>query len=114
MATNLPTSHAKQAANFLKKVQAGPHGRICFVIDATESRGPTWDHAAQLQAEMFAESARLGGLEMQVVCFRGFDKVEASNWTIDARELQHWMGRIRCESGHTKYARAPARGRPEE
>src|SRR5215831_19251099 len=57
--------------------------------------------------------ARLGGLEMQVICFRDFDKVEASNWTGDARELQTWMGRIRCQTGHTKYVRAFARVRQE-
>jgi hypothetical protein len=30
------------------------------------SREHTWDAAAQLQAEMFSEAAKLGGLEMQV------------------------------------------------
>jgi hypothetical protein len=93
--------------------QRAVRGRIAFVIDATASREPTWDTAAQLQAEMFAEAAKLGGLEMQVVYFRGTNEVGASNWTSDARELQHFMGRIRCDGGFTKYARAFARVREE-
>ena len=112
MTTNLPASHAKQVAAFLEKVRT-VRGRIAFVIDATMSREPTWDTAAQLQAEMFAEAAKLGGLEMQVVYFRGADEVGASNWTSDARELQHFMGRVRCDGGFTKYARAFARVREE-
>src|SRR5262249_16179634 len=112
MATNLPASHTKQVADFLKKAQAA-RGRIAFVIDATMSREQTWDAAAQLQAEMFGEAAKLAALEMQITYFRGLDEVRSSNWTSDARELQHWMGRIRCESGHTKYARAFAHVRKE-
>jgi len=112
MPSNLPASHAKQVEAFLEKART-PRGRIAFVIDATGSREPTWDNATQLQAEMFAESAKLGGLEMQVICFRGLNRVEASNWTGDARELQAWMGRIRCEPGYTKYARALAHVRQE-
>jgi hypothetical protein len=112
MTTNLPASHAKQIADFLQK-QRTVRGRIAFVIDATMSREPTWDAAAQLQGEMFGEAAKLGGLEMQVVYFRGADEVGASNWTSDARELQIFMGRIRCDGGYTKYARAFARVREE-
>jgi hypothetical protein len=112
MTNNLPASHSKRVTEFLQKVNTA-RGRIAFVIDATGSREHAWDSAAQLQGEMFSEAAKLGGLEMQVICFRDVDKVEASNWTNDARELQHWMRRIRCESGYTKYARALARVRQE-
>jgi hypothetical protein len=112
MTTNLPASHAKQVAAFLEKVRT-VRGRIAFVIDATMSREETWDAAAQLQAEMFSEAAKLGGLEMQVIYFRGVDEVGASAWTSDARELQQMMTSIRCQSGHTKYARAFARVRKE-
>jgi hypothetical protein len=112
MASNLPASHAKQVADFLQKVKTA-RGRIAFVIDATMSREQTWDAAAQLQAEMFSEAAKLGGLEMQVTYFRGVDEVKSSNWTSDARELQHFMGRVRCEAGYTKYAQAFAQVRKE-
>jgi hypothetical protein len=112
MTTNLPTSHAKQVAEFLQK-QRTVRARIAFMIDATASREPTWDAASQLQAEMFSEAAKLGGLEMMIAYFRGADEVGASNWTSDARELQTFMGRIRCEGGYTKYARAFERVRQE-
>ena len=112
MTTNLPASHAKQVAAFLEKVRT-VRGRIAWVVDVTMSREETWDAASQLQAEMFSEAAKLGGLEMQVIYFRGVDEVGASVWTSDARELQHFMGRVRCDSGHTKYARALACVRKE-
>ena len=109
---NLPTSHSQRVTDFLAKVQTA-RGRIAFIIDATGSREHAWDVAAQLQAEMFNEAAKLGGLEMQVTYFRGLDEVRSSDWTGDARELQHFMGRIRCDHGHTKYARALAHVRGE-
>jgi hypothetical protein len=93
MTTNLPAGHTQRVAEFLQKQTA--RGRIAFVIDATGSREHTWDNASQLQGEMFAEAAKLGGLEMMIVYFRGMNEVGASNWTSDARELQHFMGRSR-------------------
>jgi Mg-chelatase subunit ChlD len=112
--TNLPASLSKKAEDYLQKVRSAQVcARVAFVIDATASREPTWDSAAQLQAEMFSEAAKLGGLEMQIVFFRGANEVGASTWTSNARELQHFMGRVRCEGGHTKYARAFARVREE-
>jgi hypothetical protein len=105
MTSNLPASHSKRVVDFLQKVNEA-RGRIAFVIDATQSRERTWDNAAQLQSEMFNEAAKLGGLEMQITYFRGLDEVKSSNWTTDARELLRLMGRVRCEAGYTKYARA--------
>jgi hypothetical protein len=99
MTKNLPVQHSKRVSAFLETKVRAARGRITFVIDATMSRQETWDAAAQLQAEMFSEAARLGGLEMQVVHFRGTDEVGASAWTSDARELQQTMTSIRCQSG---------------
>src|SRR6516165_9755991 len=110
---NLPSSHSQRVASFLEKVQASHRGRIAFIIDATGSRERTWDAATQLQGEMFYEAANLGTLEMQVTYFGGLNNVASSNWTSDARELQHFMGRVRCDTGHTKYARALAHVRDE-
>src|SRR5215468_11981078 len=73
MATNLPTSHAKQVADFLQKVRA--RGRLMFIIDATGSCERAWDAAAQLQGEMFAEAGKFGTLEMQVTYFGGLNNV---------------------------------------
>ena len=64
---------------FLRQVAAtpargpsGPRGRLIFAMDATASREPTWDRASQIQAAMFSETADLGGLEVQLVFYRGF------------------------------------------
>ena len=42
-----------------------------FAMDATASREPTWDQACDLQAEMFPATDGLGGLEVQLVFYRG-------------------------------------------
>jgi hypothetical protein len=113
MTSSLPTSHTRRVVDFLSKVQASHRGRIAFIIDATGSRERTWDAASQLQGEMFSEAGKFGTLEMQVTYFGGLNNVASSSWTGDARELQHFMGRVRCETGFTKYARALAHVRDE-
>src|SRR5262249_49988919 len=108
---NLPTSHSKQIASFLEKATA--RARLAFIIDATASREPTWDMASQLQAQMFEEAGKIGGLEIQLVYFRGAYECSHSPWLSDARELQRMMGRIMCEGGHTKYGKAFSHVRKE-
>src|SRR5262249_29263513 len=93
--------------------QASHRGRIAFIIDATGSRERTWDAATQLQGEMFSEAANLGGLEMQVTYFGGFNNVARSGWASEPREPQPFIGRVRCATGQTKYARALAHVRAE-
>jgi hypothetical protein len=84
---NLPAA-AQQAEidAFLRQVAAAPVprtpggvGRLIFALDATGSRQPTWDRACHIQAEMFAETASLGGLAMQLCYFRGFNEFEATS-----------------------------------
>ena len=64
---------------FLRKVAAAPsirgageRGRLIFAMDATASRQPTWDRASNIQAEMFKETEALGGLEVQLIYYRGY------------------------------------------
>jgi hypothetical protein len=78
---------------------------LIFALDATGSREPTWDMAAQLQAQMFEEAAKIGGLDVQLIYFRGSNEVRESPWLSDARELVRLMGKIRCEAGITKIER---------
>ena len=66
----LPAQPSPRVAALLKKIQA-TRGRLIFALDATASREPTWDMAAQLQAQMFEEAARIGGLDVQLVYYRG-------------------------------------------
>ncbi len=94
---------------FLMKVAATPRvkaagvkGRLMFALDATASREPTWDRACHIQAEMFTEAAALGGLEIQVVYFRGFGDFRATPWLSSSDELVRLMTRVRCLGGHTQ------------
>jgi hypothetical protein len=112
MTSNLPPSHRKQVADFLQK-QRVARGRLAFIIDATYSRQPTWDIAAGLQAAMFEETGKIGGLDVQLIYFRGTYECSHSPWMSDAREVARMMGRVTCESGHTKYGKALAHVRKE-
>jgi hypothetical protein len=79
--------------------------RLIFALDATMSRQPTWDLACRLQGEMFAEAGLVGGLEVQLVYFRGLSECRASRWARDAAGLGELMGRIRCQGGQTQILR---------
>jgi hypothetical protein len=83
----------------------GERGRLMFAMDATASREPTWDQAARIQAEMFNETRTLGGLEVQLVYYRGFMEFDASDWYADARDLMRRMTRVRCAAGQTQIGR---------
>jgi hypothetical protein len=58
-------------------VKSGERGRLIFALDATMSRQPTWDQACRLQAEMFREGAAVGGLDLQLVYYRGLAECRA-------------------------------------
>ncbi len=88
-----------------KPVRTGERGRLIFAMDATMSRQPTWDTACQIQGEMFEETARIGGLDVQLVYFRGFNECRASRWVADANQLAHLMSQVDCRGGHTKIER---------
>lgn len=80
-------------------------GRIVFAMDATASREPTWDRAARVTGEMFVEADRLGGLEVQLVYYRGFDECRASRWVAEPRRLVELMTRVTCRAGRTQIRR---------
>ena len=76
--------------------------RLIFGMDATASRQPTWDLAAKLQADMFAEAAAVGGLSMQLVFYCGNDECRASKWFTSGAALTETMTKIMCRSGGTQ------------
>jgi hypothetical protein len=80
-------------------------GRLIFALDATASRECAWDLATQLQAEMFKEAAKIGGLDVQLVYYRGLDELHTTPWFVNAHELVRRMTTIRCEAGQTQIAR---------
>jgi hypothetical protein len=101
-----------EVEEFLAKVAAAPaerrpdgRGRLIFAMDATMSREPTWDNACQIQGEMFKETALLGGLDVQLLYYRGFGECRASKWVSDPKALLRLMTSVSCRAGHTQIER---------
>jgi hypothetical protein len=96
---------------FLQRARAlgpridGKRGRLVFALDATMSRQPTWDLACELQAEMFEETAAVGGLDVELIYYRGLGECRASRWVSDPTRLKGLMERIDCRGGHTQIGR---------
>jgi hypothetical protein len=84
---------------------SGSRGRLIFAMDATASREPTWDQAARIQSAMFAETTALGGLEVQLCFYRGFQEFESSDWIGDSATLLKRMNRVFCAAGLTQIGR---------
>jgi hypothetical protein len=80
-------------------------GRLVFALDATMSRQPTWDIAQCIQGEMFAQTSALGGLDVQLVYFRGFSECRASKFVSGGQGLGALMSKISCRGGHTQLAK---------
>jgi hypothetical protein len=111
---DLPTERpsADPVETFLKEVAQTPppppgsgRGRLIFAMDATASREPTWDRACQVQGQMFLETAALGGLDVQLVYYRGFDECRASRWVDNPGDLVRLMTGVFCLAGQTKLGR---------
>ncbi len=109
---NLPTQSSTEIDAFLKKVASAPamtapgkRGRLIFAMDATASREPTWDRASHIQAEMFKETAVLGGLDIQLAYYRGFGEFVASPWISESKALLRRMTGVFCLAGHTQIAK---------
>jgi len=103
------TSTRAEIDSFLAKVggltpsgEPGQRGRLIFALDATMSRQPMWDTACQLQADMFREAAAVGGLDVQLVYYRGLSECRASRWVSQAERLAGLMEQIDCRGGHTQ------------
>ena len=97
---------------FLRRVAALParqagagRGRLSFAMDATASREPSWDRACRLQGEMFEAAAASGGIEIELVYYRGFNECKASRWLKTAAELHDAMRAVSCVGGTTQIER---------
>ena len=88
-----------EVADFVRRMkELGPrvgtgNGRLLFAMDATMSRQPTWDMALALQADMFHAVKAVGGLDVQLVYFRGAGECRASKWVSDPDALAALMTR---------------------
>jgi hypothetical protein len=105
---NLPAPSAKvqQFLDELKNPEApsGGRGRLIFALDATASREATWERACHIQGEMFEATTALGGLEIQLVFYRGVE-CKASKWMMMAADLHRVMSSVSCVGGMTQIER---------
>jgi hypothetical protein len=118
--TPAPVSSKPDIKAFVERVRAlgpgtapGTRGRLIFALDATMSRQPTWDTACVLQADMFREAASVGGLDIQLVYFRGLAECRASGWVAGSDRLAELMSRIDCRGGQTQIAKILNHARQE-
>jgi hypothetical protein len=62
---------------------------------------------------MFRETAKIGGLEVQLVYYRGFGECRASPWVSQAERLGALMSRIDCRGGRTQIGKILVHARRE-
>jgi hypothetical protein len=118
---NAPTSTSsdRQVADFIAKMKmlapqtATGRGRLIFAMDATMSRQPTWDMALALQADMFHAVKAVGGLDVQLVYFRGAGECRASKWVSDPDTLSRLMTTVACHGGYTQIRKVLSHARRE-
>jgi hypothetical protein len=79
--------------------------RLIVGIDATASREAMWDQACQIQGEMFEATSTIGGLEIQLSFYRGFNECKSSRWVTTASALHQLMRSVNCVGGRTQIGR---------
>jgi hypothetical protein len=97
----------------VRSAATAPPGRLIFALDATMSRQPTWDMAISLQSRMFDTAQRLGGLEVQLVYFRGLSECRASPFVSGGAGLGRYMSKITVQGGNTQIGRVLTHSRDE-
>src|SRR5215510_4089098 len=112
------SSEADVSAFVRRLQQAAPGtarrgGRLMFAMDATMSRQPTWDMALALQADMFHAVTAIGGLNVQLIYFRGAGECRASRWVSDPDALAALMTRVACAGGYTQIGKVLSHARAE-
>jgi hypothetical protein len=110
-----PGAVSAEVDAFLRDLQRAPkpppsggRGRLIFALDATASREPSWDRACRIQGEMFEATAALGGLDVKLVYYRGFNECKASRWMSNAADLHRVMRAVSCLGGETQIERVLA------
>jgi len=106
-------------ADFVAKLRAtaprtgGDRGRLVFAMDATMSRQPTWDMALALQSDMFDAVREVGGLDVQLMYFRGAGECRASKWVSDPAALARLMTTVTVAGGWTQIRKVLSHARQE-
>lgn len=91
----------KTVAVLKKAGQARQDKYLGLVIDATGSRGPSWDRAQKILRKIFDRLSQESGLHMRVVYFGG-DTVGDLGWSADLLGVQRRMAEVRCMTGLTQ------------
>ncbi len=112
-ATDAEVAQFVERLKSMKPAATNARGRLVFAMDATMSREPTWDLALSLQADMFKAVKDVGGLDVQLVYFRGAGECRASKWVSDPDALARLMTTVRCMGGHTQIGRVLGHVRAE-
>jgi hypothetical protein len=104
-------SSESEINRFLSNVRRRPRasgagrGRLIFAMDATMSRQPTWDRALAIQGDMFRATSAIGGLDVQLIYFRGLGECRASKWVGNPEALARLMTSVYCRGGRTQIHR---------
>lgn len=109
-ATGDVSAFLSQVAATPRQAPGGTRGRLIFAMDATASREPTWDQAARIQSAMFADTQHLGGIDVQLCYYRGFQEFDHSDWITDSGVLLKRMNRVFCSAGLTQIGRVLQHG----
>ncbi|MBM3607872.1 MAG: VWA domain-containing protein [Alphaproteobacteria bacterium] len=106
--------------NFIAQTRSVPagmarsgRGQLIFALDATMSRQPAWDMAQTVQGRMFEAAAARGGLDVQLVYFRGFGECRASRFVAGGEGLAALMSKISVRGGETPIGKVLAHTREE-
>lgn len=77
-------------------------GRLLFAMDATASREPMWDRACHIQGQMFEATSAMGGLDIQLCYYQGFELFHTTKWSNKSATLLRQMTDVRCLAGYTQ------------
>jgi hypothetical protein len=75
--------------------------RLGFIIDATASRGDSWETAQVVQAQMFRAAAKLAALSLRLIHYGGNEMADCG-WLSDPRKVAARMAGVRCVRGLTQ------------
>lgn len=86
----------------LKKAEQALQKRyLGLVVDATASRGPSWERAQNILGTIFSRLSQASGLHIRVIYFGG-GEIGDLGWSADLPEMQRRMAKVRCKTGKTK------------
>src|SRR5215467_10001241 len=113
-----PTDHSRAPAATATRAEIGAFlARVKGLAPTAEPgrRGKRRSPRAwrSLPVDMFREAAAIGGLDVQLVYYRGISECRASRWVSQAERLSALMERIDCRGGHTQIGKIIAHAKRE-